>query len=283
MSKIEDSGVMYVATGEKSFRLACLSMEYLRKVEPEVPVAIYTDANCESKARDVFDLVLVASEPEYNWNDKIHGLTLSPFERTVYLDVDTLPVRPFFAEMCRGLDYYPLLVRDGCRFIFDWEEAEYTPCISQFNTGVMAYRKEETTALFREWLAIRRVRPESHDQPSFRAAVLETRTPYGNLGAEYNFGPLSLVFAPVRIIHFLSDNKHYMTDPLRRKKVLAEVLSIQKGPVVLALDFRVTACGGWFRPVRVFLHNWRKRKQCPQYRFLQPSSYWRKLRLLADR
>jgi len=270
-----ESGILYVATGARSLSLAKISVEWLRKVEDNILVAIYTDADNADVAAKFADQVLVADEPEYNWNDKIRGLASSPFERTIYLDVDTLPIRPFVEDLGRGLDFYPLIARDGARFLFSWETDRYPPCLTQFNTGVMAYRREEAAALFESWMRLRQEMPDGHDQPTFRAAVLETRIPVGNLAPEYNFGPLNLSFQPVRIIHFLSDHKELMLDPTKRNKVVREIKKFEQGPNVFSVGFRMWWREQRFACIRIICHtlsDWRRWR-----RYLHPSIYLSKL------
>mgnify|MGYP002281456432 FL=1 len=69
-----------------------------------------------------------------------------------------------------------------------WERTDYPDCLPQFNTGVIAYNKSpKIESFFMKWKQCRKNRPEGHDQPTFREAILQTGVNIGVLSQRYNF------------------------------------------------------------------------------------------------
>jgi len=190
--------------------------------------------------------VFEARNPSFNWDDKIEGIASSPFEETIYLDVDTVVLRPFASELFAGLNYFSLMVQGHYRYLFEWEGQEYPYCVSQFNTGVLAFRKEESREVWTLWREMRNKWPEGHDQPTFRSALLESGIFFGRLGDEYNFGPRSSTFRPVRIVHFLSSQKERFSNERKRTRLLRRLRRLEYGPTTYVEDFEILLQEGRF-------------------------------------
>lgn len=225
---MQDRGIIYVATGLRYVETALLSIDYLRKVEPDVAVTIFTD----QAAQDALDRPLPAGvalrvlpEPTFNWFDKIPAFRDTPYRRTVYLDVDVLPIRPFFDALMAVLDVAPIAARSaGIRFNFPWEARDYPAAIPQYNTGVVAYDAERLAPALERWNALRRrgERDGGGNQPTFRAALLDCGIYPSELPSAYNFMEIDEALEPVRLVHFVS-SKDVLLDPSRRERRLAFV------------------------------------------------------------
>lgn len=228
MTNLDDNsnGILYVATGKKFLDLALISYHHLRKVEPEVKVAIWTDIKNVDEASEYFPIVKCLENPSYSYNDKIDGLAKSPFQKTIFLDSDTIPIRKFSEQVFRALDYYALVARSGMGFNLEWERTSYPECLTQFNTGVIAFNSSECGSLFNTWKKIRAVKAESHDQPSFRAAILDEKVRVGELSASYNYLDSNFLVDTVKIIHCVSYKKD-MIEPKLREKLIKKVYSIR--------------------------------------------------------
>lgn len=239
MTKFEDysKGVLYIATGKRFLDLALISYHYLRKVEPEIKVAVYTDHKNFEEASKYFSIVKCLENPSYSYNDKIDGLAKSPFEKTIFLDSDTIPIRKFSQQVFHALDYYSVVARSGMGFNLEWERTNYPECLTQFNTGVIAFNSSKCVSLFNTWKKIRTENTESHDQPSFRAAILEEKIHIGELSASYNYLDSNFLVDTVKIIHCVS-YKREMINPRLRKQLIDKVYNI-KPPALVFRNFPV--------------------------------------------
>jgi len=199
-------GILYVATGNEHFSLFLESLEALRLVEPDVPVTVFSDGCPSDRQWDRLThfgaTVTELPNPSFSFHDKIAGMESSPYEDTIFFDTDTLAIRPFVQGALRALSIYPLIALPGMSLNHTWEESQYSALISQFNTGVVLYRQSDIPGFFRRWREIYEAeeRP-THDQPSFRAAVIEQEIRVGPLAAELNFMGSGWVFEP-RVLHF---------------------------------------------------------------------------------
>lgn len=201
-------GIVYVATGNEHFDLFLESLEALREVEPDVSVTVFSDGGQSPGQRDratKFGATIIElPNPAFSFHDKISGMESSPYEDTVFLDTDTVAIRPFVQEALRSLLIYPLIALPGMSLNHTWEESNYSALISQYNTGVVLYRQSAIPGFFRRWREIYDAEENpTHDQPSFRAAVLEQEIRVGPLAAELNFMGSGWVLEP-RVLHFTS-------------------------------------------------------------------------------
>lgn len=229
------AGVFLVATGEKYGLMARMAVETLRKVE-QCPVTVF----CDEQARRALgspervDLVAIPA-PKFNWNDKIYGFLNAPYEKSIYLDSDILVVRAFADDLAEALDYTDLLVRsDGIGFNYPWEYENYPVAIPQYNTGVVAFRREALRPAIERWAALCEERPGIPDQPTFRAALIETRTRASELPADFNCLPNGNLVNQVRLYHCIK-KKHLMTSPRRAARAMAKAAAFGL-PAVLVRD-----------------------------------------------
>src|SRR4051794_25219004 len=89
-------GVIYVAAGLLHAREAAVSAQSVRKAMPGVPVALFTDVHESQLPRGLFDRLFPLNDTRRNFAVKIRPLSETPFERTLFLDTDTV--------MCRNCD-----------------------------------------------------------------------------------------------------------------------------------------------------------------------------------
>jgi len=151
----QSHGVVYVATGTKAVQLFEISAAHLREVEPTLSIVVFTDAAHEERIRNlkIKDCeVRIIEEPTFTFFDKPLALQRTPFDKTIYLDADTIALRPFSDEIFEALDYVPILaLSDGIAFNLEWEYENYPPAIPQFNSGVIAYRFPDAQPVFENW------------------------------------------------------------------------------------------------------------------------------------
>jgi hypothetical protein len=200
-----DRGIIYVATGERYVREALESARSAREHMPNVPIAMFTDR--PELAGPPVDIVLTIDNPRRDFAEKIPPLTRSPFEKTLFLDTDTL-VCGNCEELFDMLDRFELLVaHDPWRADYNFETLP--PCFPTMNTGVIAYRKTPAfEALVRDWLDTHFARfahMEPNDQPAFRHALYHSNLRFLVLPGEYNLRLYHPCFvgghAAVKIVH----------------------------------------------------------------------------------
>ena len=236
----KSKGAIYAATGAKTVRLFQVSVARLRKVEPNLSIAVFADA---AQAEKIEGLkiencdVRIIEEPTFSNFDKIPALRGTPFDKTIYLDADTLAVRSFSEELFEALEYSPILARSaGIGFNREWEYTEYPAAIPQFNTGVLAYRRSDADKAFEIWArnSAGMHLKKAMDQPFFRAACIESNTVPSELPAHYNFQDIDTAVHPVRIRHCIH-TKDDMLDAAKREKHL-ELLTTMPTPCQIYKD-----------------------------------------------
>lgn len=228
----KSNGAVYAATGAKSVQLFEISVARLRQVEPNLNIAIFTD---EAQVERIEGLkvknccIHILEKPTFSNFDKVLALKETPFDKAIFLDADTLAVRPFSSELFEALEYSPILARSaGIGFNREWEYKEYPAAIPQFNTGVLAYRFSDTQEVFEIWArsSAGMHLQKAMDQPFFRAACIEANRIPSELPMHYNFLDRDTAVFPVRIRHCVL-SKDIMRDAAKREKHLKLLTTMQ--------------------------------------------------------
>ncbi len=205
-SSLKGKGVIYVATGEFCSREVLVSAKSLQESNPNLSITVFTDRENIDKLEEsnLFNSVEEIKNPLFSYNDKLEGISSTPYEYTIFIDTDTL-IWGSLVSLFKGLKYADILALQSPRqFNFEWEKTEYPSSIPQYNTGVIAYKYSKVKNLFYEWEKMRKKRPEGHDQASFREAVLTTGIGIKNIPNEYNcrLGVPQLLVGSVKIAHY---------------------------------------------------------------------------------
>ena len=173
-------GVLYVVNKPNFVKEALISAESVKKHNPDLPITFFTDEVINSQYVDNYALI-----GEYGWNDrrsKIENIMHFPYERTLFLDSDTI-VDYKLDDMFELLDTFDLaMVHDLARkrkyvseVLPEYGDIPYS--FSELNTGVMAVKKnEKTDFMFNLWKkTYYKYRDKMEwDQPSFRVSLWET-------------------------------------------------------------------------------------------------------------
>lgn len=220
-------GVVYCATNSEAYlEAALISAIAFHQLEPEIPITLISDL-------PLLNLIPLQShgitprflEPE-ELNDpgfqcsqfvsrsiKTRLSRFSPYEETLFLDADILPLRSISqvwnhldqGDWAMVTDLMPTL--DLCVHIAA-EEKDYTLChlpgtTPHFNSGVLLWRDNaQTRRVFeqwhREWL-----RFQKHDQLALMRAIDLAELPVTTLPATYNISPIDapLQDQPVYLLH----------------------------------------------------------------------------------
>lgn len=166
-------GVYFIASGEKYFNEAVQSSRSIRRTNPDLSIAIATDIRSSCEA---FDIVKKIKSTGNGYMDKIRWMSESPFDRTVFLDTDTLVVGDL-KPLYEALDRFDLVL---CHAPF--REIYSLPGIPisfpEMNTGMMAFNSTpEITGLFSEWYRLQQssiLSDDPRDQPYLRKVLYES-------------------------------------------------------------------------------------------------------------
>lgn len=209
---MNERGVVYCLTDSEAYLEAVLiSALTLRSFEPNLAIAIVSNLavinQLSLEPYGIFTRLLTPQEVTSNAfasrDVKTRLFNLSPFTETLYLDADILPCDSV-SELWKYLDRAPLaMVNDRlpqvemCDHI-SLEEKDYTlqqipPNSAQFNSGVMLWRKNETTQnLFTEWQKEWRIF-QKQDQLALVRAIHRCQISVASLPQTYNVSPIDSV------------------------------------------------------------------------------------------
>ncbi len=217
-------GIIFTATGQGYVELALEAAESCKMWMPDVPIDLFTDQPLESP---FVDQVHIVEDP---WRrSKIDAMRASRFEKTIFLDADTVAFDTF-EEVFDVLDRYDMCgVHDQLRLTWNaqkiWRE-EVPEAFPQINTGVLGYRKTpEVMALFEEWQSVVRGDKMWRDQPVFRELLWLSKIPFLVLPAEYNLMAVNLISAlhdrnwTPRLVHVPMLTLHIKKNKLKRKTI----------------------------------------------------------------
>nr|CRH05295.1 Protein of unknown function [Candidatus Magnetococcus massalia] len=198
-----NQGVIYCATGEAFIKETLISVDSLKQKSPQLPITLFTDQ--AEFTHPLIDEVVWIENPTNSFLDRFKAFAQSPYQKTLYLDSDTLILQPL-DELFVLLDraelaaaHAPLRVSHNTQLTH-----EEIPCsFSQFNCGVLAYKKSpQMTKLFEDWqqrfIHHRSLDCDSCDQPSFREALWFSKFLYHVLPPEYNFRLLFYTLKGIR-------------------------------------------------------------------------------------
>lgn len=152
-------GVVMVATRNDGYVvLAASCAASVRQHVPGLPITLFTNVRAipaEHAAR--FDAVVEIESPTrhaFDWAnglmDKIRGIRMSPYDKTFFIDVDTVVRSAELATAFAMLDEHDILITECA------EDASYSRRLIArplFSTGVLGYRRgEKITGLFNAWI-----------------------------------------------------------------------------------------------------------------------------------
>ncbi len=227
-----DKGVIYVARGAEYLDLARASAESLRAVEPGISIDVFTD---QPDRGGLFDRILPI--PDSGTRDKIACMRVSRFDRTLFLDCDTLVVQSlgdlwnlldrFDLALCHDVRRTSALIRQGWRI-----DTPYA--FPQMNSGVMLYRKTPAMQTFLgDWADAYVQADTARDQVTLRDLLWSSDLRFYVLPPEFNLRRITELDAwePLdarpTIIH-----SHRLLQHLRgmegRVRSLADLLTLER-------------------------------------------------------
>jgi lipopolysaccharide biosynthesis glycosyltransferase len=187
------NGIIYVTYGKKYVEAAIYSAKSTKKHCPNLNIHLFVDApnyelfNFEEEAFP-FTSVEIIENPHRR--SKVDCISKSPYERTLFLDSDTMVVQDI-SDIFLILDRYDIAAAHAMhRNLFSEPEIwniQLPNAFPQFNSGVLLFRKTaHVTELLENWSAAFSDSKLRHDQPTFRELLWLSDLQIAILPPEYN-------------------------------------------------------------------------------------------------
>lgn len=246
-------GVIYVAQGAGYLELAIASALSLQAVSPELAIDLYTDQPVPGGG----PFARVHPIPDVPTRAKVACMPQSRFERTLYLDCDTLVVQPL-GDLFGLLERFEMAlahdVRRASDLIREGHEVVTPYAFPQLNTGVLLYRRSPgTAAFFADWARRYRRAGRARDQVSFKDLIWTSDIRFYVLPPEFNLRRVTLMDAwepmDVRptIIHSHRLLQHLAGQGQRRVHTLADLMQVERDALAAewrALELPVRSAAG---------------------------------------
>ena len=210
-------GVVFAATGKEHYlRLAVQSARSLRQHNPGLPIDLYSD---KPVTDPVFDNVTI--DEKAGRHTKITALATSRFDRTLFIDSDTIVLGPI-GDIFDVLERFDIAMAQDqflnnhyCSILY---RKPLPAAFPQFNSGVLALRRSvQTTAFLADWKAAVADHNIGRDQPALREVLWDSNLRIATLPPEYNMmntdliraKPLDDYHTAPRVIHNPHFYQHY--------------------------------------------------------------------------
>ncbi len=169
-------GILYIATGTRCCSEAILNAKRCRQTNPDLPIAIKTNLPDHPRLEGVFDSVIVCSNPNLSYRDKVSGLLSLPYDETLFLDSDACLIGSA-ADLFMMLNGSDLAAAHApVRHPPGWSDPAVPSAFSELNTGVLLLRRSIVVdELMAAWLNLYdklfQTYGQSWDQASFRSVL----------------------------------------------------------------------------------------------------------------
>lgn len=167
-----NTGVVYIASGNKYIEEARQSAKTLKKQMPEMKTTLISSKNITDPN---FEQVIVIDNPQYSLLDKVKYMADTPYDYTLFLDTDTFIYEPVY-ELFILLEKFDIAVAHEQTRI-SYSVPEIPNSFPEMNTGVILFKKSlQIKKLFQDWLNfyerdLKKIPKPKHDQPAFREAI----------------------------------------------------------------------------------------------------------------
>lgn len=224
-----EDGILLVATSQKYIDESRPLVASIRRFMPDVHVQLICEPDTpvetglfDSCQRIDFDTPNHVTPRYSGFLKRDMALELTPFERTVHIDCDTILGAPIY-EMFHALTKFELLITPAPSRVHSYGEASAilpqekqlpkSRVVPRVNCGMISYRKSAIEkGFFKRWMELyvdgieqaeRKHRIHYGDQSKMRQMLWETDLSTCFMSPEYNFrtGIYQFLDGPVRIAH----------------------------------------------------------------------------------
>ena len=191
-NKAQEKGYLYIAFGENFYK-ECVNSAKLLQTKTELPIHLFTDQKDISfKEKSLFYSIKYL--PNLHLRSKVDYISLSPFDKTIYLDTDIIVVQEI-DELFELLDNYEVLATlDTARKrenisnkISSYKKIPYS--FGEINGGLLGFNKIARDRILTKWPKIfykYMKETEGWDQPSLRILLWELKASLYILPPEFN-------------------------------------------------------------------------------------------------
>ena len=213
-------GIIYLAFGAPYLLMALVSVRSLRKRHPDLDVCIVTNVDT-STLRSVewcqykITWIHLPKDDTENRSVKTRILEFSPFETTVFLDVDTV-ILDELDGLFSILRNYDLCIRQNMNpMLPSHSHANYRVLgteltvfdFPQWNSGMIAARRcDATLEFFDIWNTSFHELGCAQDQPALVSAIVNTKARFLGVDSRWNFTEKRGFNSdePVHVFHYMS-------------------------------------------------------------------------------
>jgi len=194
METSHEKGILYIAFGPSFTQEAVMSYQSLRRYMPDVPVCFMTDSLDRLATIEDDNVIKTEIKPRHI-RSKVDFIGDSPFDKTLYLDSDTIIVRDI-SDMFEVLDRFDVAVTNDyarkrekySKTIPEYAKIPYA--FSEVNGGVMAFNSsneaKQFLTLWKEYFYKYFNKTSGWDQVSLRISLWESRVRIHHFPFEYN-------------------------------------------------------------------------------------------------
>lgn len=184
------NGILFIASGKEKINEAIKSAESIRNYN-ELSISLITNRKVESRS---IDNVIKLQETEDILSDKVFNIHRSPYDRTLYLDTDTL-VKGSIYDIFSILNNFDIAVthapiREYKPYSKSYPFEDLPMTFPEFNGGVIAFRDcnkiYEFFESFRETYCNYVTDGYWRDQPAFRKSLYESDVRLTVMPREFN-------------------------------------------------------------------------------------------------
>ena len=204
-------GILYIATEKKLTNEAEISAKSVKKVMPDISIALITGESVELVEPNIFDTIINVSNPTHSFEDKPKYISMSPFNKTIYLDTD-IYVYSKINELFELLNEFEIAAVHDKGHGFDRYREDLAGdipiCYAEYNTGVIAYNSEAKKDFSEKWLTNyiedkKKSDTPPPDQPSFRRTAYSYNSQVHTLQPNYNclFRNRGLINGEIKVFH----------------------------------------------------------------------------------
>lgn len=212
-------GVVYIALGRFYLSMALLSAKTLRRSNPNLQIAVITNEadsldDLGNSGRHIDEVISVPFPTEYNRSLKTSLISFTPFEKTLYLDCDTLVIGDI-SLFSAFLDHFDLCFRLNQGRQQAHKKGELTILggayrvseLPHWNSGVFGFKKNARVQdFFDRWGGALSQLNSPFDQPALVEALFRSSARLLSLPDEWNSLTDSVLpkndSSNLRIIHY---------------------------------------------------------------------------------
>ena len=196
--KLPENGVIYIATGKELFlKEAKISAKSVRKYNKNIGISIFVDEKNQFEDNEnLFDSIHFVEKPEHGFGDKIYAMKNTPYQKTIYLDCDTVVVDDI-SEIYNMLEKYDIAASNP-----PFKNKYYSP--NHYQAGIIFYKMNNKVSKFFDlWDENYDRKNHGNDQPSFRETLSQLPISVFIFPPNFNFrSPFaSYIQGKIKILH----------------------------------------------------------------------------------